>query len=183
MVGVNHRVVTLAVLVLVTALTARGLPQLVIDTGFSSLISDSDPDTLIYDLVAREFGTDNRTIVYVKDAKLWTQEKIAALERLHYALEGLDFVVRVDDFFNLRSIRGAGDTLTSQVLLAETPNEQSVIDAARSNALANPLIVGNFLSADGTAAAIMVSVRERYDEQGFDSPRQCCPGSGSRCRA
>jgi hypothetical protein len=57
--------------------------------------------------VAREFGSDNRTFVYVRDGALWSPQKLAQLEELHYALEGLYFVHRVDDLFTLRSIRGS----------------------------------------------------------------------------
>jgi predicted RND superfamily exporter protein len=158
MLGVNHRLATLIFLVLVTCVAGLGLPNLRVDTGFNSLIPDSDPDLPAYDRIAREFGSDNRTIVYVRDKDLWTPAKLAALEKLHYALEGLDFVERVDDLFNLRSIRGAGGTIDSRIILAEAPKDQATIDQARADALYNPLIVGNFLSKDGTVTALLVSV-------------------------
>ena len=146
MLGVNHRLISFLFLVLVTCVTGLGLPKLRVDTGFSSLIPESDPDVPIYNQVAQEFGSDNRTMVYVRDADLWSPDKLAALEQLHYALEGLDFVERVDDLFSLRSIRSIGGKIDSRVLLAEAPKDQETIDQAREDALYNPLIAGNFVS-------------------------------------
>ncbi|MBW1841919.1 MAG: hypothetical protein JRI75_09020, partial [Deltaproteobacteria bacterium] len=58
MLGVNHRLATFLFLLLVTCITGLGLPKLHVDTGFSSLISDTDPDKPIYDRIAEEFGSD-----------------------------------------------------------------------------------------------------------------------------
>ena len=56
MLGVSHRLATIVFLVLVTCITGFGLPRLSVDTGFNSLISDTDPDKPIYDWIAREFA-------------------------------------------------------------------------------------------------------------------------------
>ena len=106
MLGVNHRLVSFLFLVLVTYVSYLGLSDLRVDTGFNSMISDTNPDKPVYDQIAREFGSDNRTIVYVRDTKLWSPGKLAALEELHYALEGLDFVERA---MLLVSVIGRGE--------------------------------------------------------------------------
>jgi hypothetical protein len=168
MFSVNHRLAAFLFLVVVTCVAGLGLPRLRVDTGFGSLISDTDPDVSAYHRVAKEFGSDNRTLVYVRDKALWSPEKLATLEKLHYALEGLDFVERVDDLFTLRSIRGIGGKIESRVILPEAPKEQDAIDRARADALHNPLIVGNFLSPDGNVTALLVSVREERREGRFD---------------
>ena len=168
MMGVNHRLVSFLFLVLVTIFTLLGLPNLRVDTSFKSLIPQTNPDAPIYDRIAREFGSDNRTIVYIRDTKLWTPDKLAALEDLHYTLEGLDFVERVVGLFNLRSIRGTEGKIDSRILLPEAPKDQATIDQARANALYNPLIAGNFISLDGTVTALLVSVREDYNDDNFN---------------
>ncbi|MBW1771684.1 MAG: MMPL family transporter [Deltaproteobacteria bacterium] len=166
--GLKHRLITFLLLTAITCLAAWGIPKLRVDTGFGSLISASDPDLPIYNKIAREFGSDNRTIVYVRDPDLWTPDKLAALEDLHYALEELDFVERVDDLFSLRSIRGKGGKIDSRIFLPEAPKDQKRIDQARTDALYNPLIVGNFISTDGNVTALMVSVREDTLDDTFD---------------
>ncbi|MDY7037429.1 MAG: MMPL family transporter, partial [Thermodesulfobacteriota bacterium] len=168
MFGVNHRLVSFSFLVLVTCVSGLGLPRLRVDTGFNSLIPDNDPNVPIYSRIAREFGSDNRTIVYVRDTYLWSPSKLAALEKLHYVLEGLEFVERVDDLFTLRGIRGSAGKIDSRIILAEAPSDQTTIDQARADALYNPLIVENFISRDGFVTALVVTVREDYHDKKSD---------------
>jgi len=163
--GINHRLVTSLLLVLVTCIAGLGLPRLRVDTSFDSMIPDTDPKIPIYDQVAKEFGSDNSTLVYVRDEQLWSPVKLAALEELHYTLEGLDFVLRVDDIFSLRSIRGAGGTIDSRVILAEAPVNQAAADRARADALYNPLVAGNFISRNGTVTALLVSMGKVHGKE------------------
>ena len=168
MFGINHRLVTFAMLVLITALTARGLPLLQVDTGLESLISDSNSDRQAYLRVAEEFGSDNRTLVYVRDTRLWSEEKLRHLEALQKALRSLEFVERVESILTLRTIKGIGSVLDSSPLLASGTKDEGAIKQARDNALANPLIVGNYVSADGSATTLMVTIRAARKESDFD---------------
>ncbi len=167
--GLNHRLVVFALLALVTALAADGLQRLRVDTGLHSLISDADPDRQAYLRVAEEFGSDNRTLIYVRDERLWSRAKLEALERLQESVEQLDEVQRVESILTLRTVRGAGDTLDARPLLASGPRDDDAVARARTDALANPLIVGNYLSADGNATALMVTIRPPGLEPDFDA--------------
>ncbi|MFT5175250.1 MAG: putative RND superfamily exporter protein [Gammaproteobacteria bacterium] len=168
MFGINHRLVTFAMLVLITALTAQGLPLLQVDTGLESLISDANPDRQAYLRVAEEFGSDNRTLVYVRDARLWSEGKLQHLEALQKSLRSLELVERVESILTLRTIKGIGSTLDSSPLLASGTKDEVAIKQARVDALANPLIVGNYVSADGSATALMVTIRAPRKESDFD---------------
>ncbi|MBN2061664.1 MAG: MMPL family transporter [Deltaproteobacteria bacterium] len=166
--GMNRRLAVFLLLSLVTFITGAGLKRLTIDTGFSGLIADSDPNMPFYDQIAQEFGSDNRTVIYIRDSKLWSPEKLAVLEKLHYTLASLKFVSRVDDIFTLRVIRGKDDKIESRVILSEAPTNQEVSNQALSDAIYNPLIAGNFVSGDGFATAIMISVQEENNNGDFD---------------
>ncbi len=169
MIGVNHRLLVFLFIVVVTICTAFGLNRLHVDTGFNSLIPETDPNISIYNRIVSEFGSDNRALVYVRDSHLWTPTKLAALEDLHYALEGLDFVERVDDLYSLRNIRGFRGKINADLFLPEAPKDQLTADKARNDALYNPLIVENFLSPDGNGTALLVTVSEDYNDDRFDS--------------
>ncbi|RKZ37307.1 MAG: hypothetical protein DRQ37_02165 [Gammaproteobacteria bacterium] len=168
MVGVNYRWLTLAFLVLATLVTGQGLKDLRIDTGLSTLISDADPDRQAYRRVAEEFGSDNRTLVYVRDSKLWSVERLVALEKLHRKLEALEVVERVESILTARTIRGSGQMLDASPLLKRGSLDAAAVEKARKDALANPLVVGNFVSDDGNATALMVTIRPPRLETDFD---------------
>ncbi|MFH2091812.1 MAG: MMPL family transporter [Pseudomonadota bacterium] len=164
MLGANHRLGVGLFLLLVTCFAGSGLFDLKFDTGFQNLIPDSHPDKQMYEQIAREFGSDKQTIVYVRDQDLWTKEKLAELEKLHHALGKLEFVKRVDDLFTLRSIRGSKEKINSRIILAQGPKDQAAIDQARADALYNPLIVDNFISRNGTVTALQVSIHSDISE-------------------
>ncbi|MCG6893353.1 MAG: MMPL family transporter [Desulfobacteraceae bacterium] len=160
MLGIHHRWSTLVLLAVVTAVSAAGLPRIRVDTGFRSLIPDEAPGRAVYERIVREFGSDQKTLVYVRDDRLWTLDRLAALRKLHTALENLPFVERVESLFTLRSVKGTEDSVTVQTLLPESFTDPSEIDRIREEALSHPLAVGNFLSRNGTSTALVLTLKE-----------------------
>ena len=166
--GLEHQLITIIGITIITLLTAAGLNRLSIDTGLDSLIPANDPMRLVYERISGEFGTDNRTIIYVRDSNLWTPTKLSALEKLHNQLSGLDYVTRVDDLFSLHTIRGENGKVDSRPLMTEAPTSPEEAKRIREDALKNPLIVDNFISVDATVTAIIVSIREARNDNNFN---------------
>jgi uncharacterized protein len=167
MLGYKRRVLVTLFLLVITAFAAAGMLRLQVDTGIDSLIPADDPSRLVYQKVMGEFGTDNKTIIYIKDQNLWSPEKLARIEKLHFAIESIDGVSRVDSLFSLHTIHGvAGKVISRPILLAAPRTEEEALDAKRS-ALANPLYQGNFFSDDGKVTAIIVSVQDKENGNDF----------------
>lgn len=174
MLGLRHRLLTFLFLTVTSVLLAIGIPQLRIDTSFDSLISESDPTKAAYEAIKEEFGSDNTTIIYVRDPDLWTEEKLLALEKLSFALEDLPFVEKVESLFNVRSIRDRNGDIESSVVLDGVPVDAAGVEQARANALYSPLVTRNFISTDGTVTALNVNVRKDaaspdFDRQAFEA--------------
>jgi predicted RND superfamily exporter protein len=163
MASVERRYFVALCLLAVTVLAALGVPKVRIDTGFDRLALGNSADRQAYQRVTREFGSDNRTVVYVRDAALWTPGKLAALERLHRALAALPMVERIDDLHTRRSLRSTDGAVAAGPLLAGVPADVEAAESARRNALADPLALRNLISADGNAVALTVTLRERAD--------------------
>lgn len=163
------------VAVLVFALTLPlgwGMTYLQIDTSFNSLIPADEPDRLAYQRAMDQFGSDNKTIIYVRDRHLWTVDKLTRLDELVRALQQTKHVTRVDSLFNLRIIDGqvldSGErTLNSRLVLDGLPDDEGDAHAAKLRAQSNPLYVGNLFSADGTVTAIIVTVQDKDDIEDF----------------
>jgi uncharacterized protein len=167
MLGYKRRVLVTLFLLVVTAFAGVGMLRLEVDTGVDSLIPADDPSRLVYQKVMGEFGTDNKTIIYIKDQNLWTPEKLARIEQLHFSIESIDGVSRVDSLFSLHTIQGvAGKVISRPLLLALPRTEEEALDAKRS-ALANPLYQRNFFSNDGKVTAIIVSVLDKESSNNF----------------
>ncbi len=167
----GHPKLVISLLLGLTLLFAAGLPRLSIDTGFSSLIPSHDKSRLVYQRVAAEFGTDNKTLFYVSDSQLWTYAKLKAYEKLHYDLENLEFIDRVDSLVNLRTVEGNGHQIRVFDLLAEVPESSDEIAAIKAQALRNPLLKGQFISGSANAMVLMASIPEdtRFSEERINS--------------
>ena len=168
--GIRRPGPVLLALLAITAVTAAGLPRLTIDTSFNSLIPADDPAKLIHQRVMSEFGSDNKTIVYVRDPELWTPEKLRALDDLQRSLKQIDHVYRVDSLFSLRTIRGESGPdgpveVQSTPVLDGIPDTAEEAEAARRRALDNPLYLGNFFSDQGDVTAIIVTAHEPEEPQ------------------
>ncbi|MDX8412900.1 MAG: efflux RND transporter permease subunit [Mariprofundales bacterium] len=154
----RHRGATLLGLALLTLLLAFGVPQLKIDSGFSTLVSDSNPDKKAYQQVVSEFGSDSRTLVYVRDTELWTPNKLASLREMHDALMKLPGIRHVDDLFTVSSIVGDDKGVVVGRLISKQPKLQTAVDRIHARAMENPLLIGNIVSRDGYATALVLSL-------------------------
>jgi len=165
--GLKYPVVVTLFMVVTTLFAAAGVSKVEIDTGVDSLIPASDPSRLIYQQVMGEFGSDNKTIVYIKDSNLWTPEKLVILEQLHRNIEQIDNVTSVDSLFNLHTIHGEDGKIESIPVLSEAPATVEEALVAKTRALANPLYIGNYFSNSGNVMAMIVSVMDVEKDQDF----------------
>ncbi len=165
--GYKHRVPVTLLLLLVTLFSLFGMQRLQVDTGIDSLIPADDPARQVYQRVMGEFGTDNKTIIYIKDKNLWTPEKLTRIEQLHLAVEKIEGVTRVDSLFSLHTIHGDDGKIVSRPVLRSAPKTEEDALSAKESALANPLYLGNYFSNDGEVTAMIVSVADVEDKNDF----------------
>ncbi|MGB1799585.1 MAG: efflux RND transporter permease subunit, partial [Gammaproteobacteria bacterium] len=167
MLGYKHRLPVTLFILIVTLFALSGMQQLKIDTGIDTLIPADDPGRQIYQKVMGEFGTDNKTIIYIKDKNLWSTDKLTRLEQLHLAIEKIKGVTRIDGLFSLHTVHGVDGKIISRPVLRSAPKTEEEALTAKQSALANPLYIGNFFSDDGNVTALMISVVDSDDRNDF----------------
>ena len=168
MLGYKRRALVTMFVLFVTLAAGVGLMRLQIDTSVDSLIPAGDPSRLVYQKVMGEFGTDNKTIIYIMDSDLWSPDKLAKVEELHFEIEKIDGVSRVDSLFTLHTLQGEDNKIVSHPLLLAAPKTKQEALQAKRNALENPLYQGNYFSDDGNVTAIIVSVGDAEDSNNFN---------------
>ncbi len=161
----KHPLLTLLFLGLVTVVSLLALPKLVIDTGFQSLIPEYDRTKQVYQRISQEFGSDKKNLVYVGDDNLWQHEKLVLIEKLHNDLAKLDFVQHVESLASLRTIRGNGDAIKTIDLMPRVPESPEAILEIKQQALYNPLIREQFISSDGSAVMLLVTLKDELTEE------------------
>ena len=169
MLGYKKRLPVALVLAVITLVAMLGINRLQVDTSLDSLIPSDDPARLVYQRIMNTFGTDNKTIIYVKDDQLWTPEKLAQLEQLHTRLQTIEKVTRVESLFSLHTVQGVDEKIVSKPLLREAPATQLEANAARQSALSNSLYQGHYFSEDGSVTAITVSMAEDEERSGSNA--------------
>ncbi|MCB1646871.1 MAG: MMPL family transporter [Pseudomonadales bacterium] len=169
----QYRLPVLALVTLITLVAASGMSRLTLDTSFNSLIPPEEPEKLVYQKVVDEFGSDNKTIVYVRDSDLWSVYKLRALDTLERDLRRVRNVVRVDSLFSLRTIEGRRNgpdepyAVASMSVIDQLPQTQLEVEEAKERALQNPLYIGNLFSENGLVTAMIVTVEDPDDEVDF----------------
>lgn len=156
--GATYRLVALAILIALTALSVLGAAQLTTDTSRRALISAEDPGWPGYRETINTFGSDNITVVFVSDPDLFTEAKLKRLEALHHELLDLDAVKSVESLFNVTTFRYRDGGLDTGQVLNGRYDDADEVKKAIENASANPLILGDLINKDGTATAFVVAI-------------------------
>lgn len=166
--GARNRLISIFIVLLISAFAAFGVSKLKIDTSYDSLVSPEDPGWTAYNETIAEFGSDNTTIVFVEDGNLWTADKLLALEDLVFELEEVEDLENIDSVFHTTSIRDRDGFLESQPLMDYAPADDETSLLIREDALYNPLVKGNLLSNNGSSLAINLTTRKDRSNPDFN---------------
>lgn len=164
----RHRLAALALILLITAVSLLGLLGLRIDTSYDSLLSAKDPGYPLYRQTIEEFGSDSTSVILIRDGELFTVEKLRLLEDVHYALEDLPGVEKVESVFNSLNIRDKDGFLAAEPLLDYVPDDPEELAVRLDDALYNPLLARNLIAGGGTVIAINVTTEMRSGDPDFN---------------
>ncbi len=156
--GYKQRHIVVPAVLLLTVFLLAGLPKLQVNTDLDSLVPANNIDRLSYQRVQEEFGPDNKIIIFVQDEQLWTPDKLAALGELHHSIAGVTGVTEVESLLNVRTLRRNAGKISSGPVISELPASNEQAQQLRDAALQDPLLRGSFISANGHATALVISV-------------------------
>lgn len=149
------------VILILAAITACSLfvaRDLRIDPSVNGMMTDDPRAREAYERTVATFGTDQVTVICLRDPDLFDPDRLALIEELAYQLEGLPGVVRVESLFSAADFRSDEGTLRSGPLMRQPPADRAEAGAIRQRALESPLVAGNLLSKDGTTTSVNVFI-------------------------
>ena len=123
--GYRNKTLSIVLLIVFCFVSVGGLLKIQIDTSYESLISQEDEGWPDYKETVEEFGSDNTTIIYVKDKDLWSPERLRMLEDLVLKIEEFEVVEKVDSLFSITNIRDKEGILESGPLMDISPEDAS----------------------------------------------------------
>ncbi len=154
---VDHPAHTTGLVVTLTVFFAFQIPKLEIDTAAEGFMVEKDPARKYYEEVKKKFGSDNLTVILIKADDVFTTKVLGVVKRMSDALERIEGVTRVDSLATVKNLKGRDDSLDTDPLIGvQIPTEPVVLKRIREDALGNRVFIGNIVSKDGKATAIVV---------------------------
>ncbi len=152
------RLISLAAVLLISALAAVGLSRLRIDDDLRSLLRDNEAEFLLIDELADRFGAPDRDCIVRATASSGNIFDPQPLEALRGVRESLGNIAGVEQVRSIFDVRRQG---TAGVLLPVIPRTAAGLDddaraAARERATAHPLIAGHLLDDAGASTLLLV---------------------------
>ncbi|MBF0398722.1 MAG: MMPL family transporter [Desulfobacterales bacterium] len=138
-----------------------------VDASSEGMMIEKDPDKDYYNEVVKKFGTDNITVLFVKDKSLFTPEKLSLVEKLVRELEGVKGVSKVESLFSVTNFKGSPDGLITNPLMEMAPTTQEEADTIKADALKNPNFLNAMVAKDGTAISINLFVDVDRSDRDF----------------
>jgi len=163
---VRHPAISLILALLIAAAAMLPIRRLNIDAATQALIDDTGPAKAVYDDFIDAFGSDTLTVVVIAhpNGDAFQPETIRYIDELSYAMETYPGVVGVRSLTTALQPEGDGETIRVNRLFEEIPDDPASYARAKSQALANPTLLGNVVSTDGRFAAVNIRTDDGGDE-------------------
>jgi predicted RND superfamily exporter protein len=165
----------LTVIVALSLSSAVQLPKLTLNVSPDLLSLRGDPDRRFYEQAVAVFGSEQVTVLFIRDPNLFEPSRLAAIEEAIERIEALPQVLYTQSLFSLPNLRTRDEFVYTDPFLEPIPQSAAaageVIDAARRN----PFVRNNLLSADANAMAINVFI-DGSTERSPDFDRELVSG-------
>ncbi len=152
---VDHPVAAGGLLLGLTLFFALQLPRLRIDSSAAGLMIERDPARTYYEAMKQKFGSDAATAILIRADDVFTIPVLRVVKQMTETLEGMDGVIRVESLTTVRNIRGDADTISTEPLIGPRLPSEAELARIKPDALANRILVGNIVSSDARATAIV----------------------------
>ena len=151
-----------------TALFATQLQKLHIAITAESMLEKGTPAWDYFVATEQTFGSEDVAIVVLKDPHIFAKEKVEALHRVVRALNDLPFVDHTSSLFDVPNLKNVDGFIHTKPYLDDLPSNETEAAQLKADAIRNPLVLGNLISADGQAMAVNVFFRRVAGDANLD---------------
>lgn len=159
--------IAIALLILCSAVASLLIQDIRIEASIKGMMTDDPRARKVYEKTIETYGTDQVTVIYLEDSKLFTADRLVDIEELAFQLEGLPGVVQVESIYSVSDFRSEDGGLRSGPLMRWPPEDDAEAADALDRALANTMIAGHLVSKDGKATSINVFVEPDESDPKF----------------
>jgi predicted RND superfamily exporter protein len=157
----RHRWLIVIALLLLAVAAAAGVKRLSMTTDFRVFFSGENPQLAAFDKMQNTYTKNDNVLIVIapKDKQVFTPATLTAVEDLTRRAWQIPHSIRVDSLTNFQNTRAEGDDLIVKDLVKDAASKSpEELAAARSIALAEPLLVKRLISPPGDVTAINVTI-------------------------
>lgn len=125
-----------------------------IDHNLLDQLAQDDPDLITLREFEETFGQSDMLVVTLEADNIFTDPVLEELNRITLAFEDNYDLESVDSLANAKEMRQIDGVVVAEPLLESYQLGDITLEQFREIVMANPAIVGNYVSEDGTVAAI-----------------------------
>ena len=155
-------------LLVLTVMVAPMLSRLQFDISAQSMLVKSDPDWIAYQKSLQDFGSDSTMILVFSDKDLYSEKKLKLIKQTLDELNQLDFIKNSSSLFNVPNVKEVDGYVESKPFLDAIPRDSEQMQRLLDEALSNPLVAGNLVSADRETMAINLFIDDNVHYAGRD---------------
>lgn len=158
---------TLLVLLL-TFMFASGLRHVFIDSSSEGLLTKGDPDVEYVNKIKDIFGDAVLHSIIIKSDTIFREDVLSRVLDLTFDAEGIAGVDRVVSMATVSNLKGQDGVLNTDMLLMDVPATPEQMAALKSDALSNPMFIGEVINGTGTVTGIHLFLNNAEGEKDFD---------------
>ncbi len=159
---VSHPVVVLSVVLALTGALATQTSHLRLDIRESDQLPQDHPYVQLYNRINDRFGGGAIVVIGIvqRSGDVFTRETLAAIERITRKTESLPEAARGSVLSlasqRVKALEGTPDGIDVHTLMPSVPDTTEGLQRLRADLFSDDLYVGTLVSADATAAAVIV---------------------------
>ena len=153
----------LAVIAAVTAAAGLQIDHLEVDVSGQSLRARHTPEAERYQEFLERYGGGETSVVVLHDPDLFHPDRLAAIREAVQALSALPFVTATHSLYSVPNVKTVDKLVSLKPYLDTLPPDRATASALIEEALTNPFVARNLLSADGTTMAVQLDLRAGGD--------------------
>lgn len=154
----------IALALILTLLFAAQFPRMHIDTDPENMLPADQPDRILYDRIKQDFGIHDLLVVGIVDEHgIFREESLARVARATAEILKIKGVI-IEDVVSLTTtdnVKSSGGLLDIRPVMRDIPETEEAINRLRLGIAGNPFLHEKIASADGTAVALYIPIRQK----------------------
>jgi predicted RND superfamily exporter protein len=162
---IRYRWTIVVIVVLLTAFFGYQMKNLKVDSNIVDSLPKDDSTVRLFKEVGNRYGGNQVGIIVLESDNVLNPQTLESIKKITDTLSGIKGIFDVTSLTNMVTLNVEGDNFQVGNLISEDnwPKNKRQADSLKNVIVKNKMVAGNFISKDGTVAAIIFTFDERAD--------------------